>query len=103
MANEVRSMETLSAAVREIDSKYFIVIEVGTEEVRIPLSDNKPTQVKKAFNRLILRIKEGPFELRLNEVGDDLFSHVAKEYMKQLNREVREVRAEMVQHGLVEE
>jgi Txe/YoeB family toxin of Txe-Axe toxin-antitoxin module len=96
-------METLSAEVIEEDAKHFIVIDLGSDKVRIPLTDDKPAQVKKAFNRLIRRIKEGPFVVKLIDVGEDLFSQVAEEYIKQLNKEVREVRAEMVQHALVHE
>ena len=37
----------------------------------------------------------------LAEVGDDLFSQVAKEYVTQLNREIQEVHGEMKQYGLI--
>jgi intergrase/recombinase len=59
--------------------------------------------VKSAFNKLIERIKEGEFEIELEEVGEDLFSQVANEYIMQLNREIGEVRDEMIQYGLIEE
>ena len=95
-------METLDAAVQEKDAKHFLVIHIESEEIKIPLSDDNPTQVKKAFNRLIVRIREGPIQVRLNKGGEDLFHEVASEYIRQLNKEIQEVRAEMVQHDLVE-
>jgi hypothetical protein len=95
-------MEKLEAEVVEEGEKRFLSISIGAEEVRIPLTEDKPTQVKKAFNRLIHRIKEGPFAVELKEVGEDLFSQVAAEYIKQLNKEIREVRAEMEEHALVD-
>lgn len=97
----VESMEILDVEVCEIDKKHFLAIHSGEEDVRIPLSDDDPKRVKEAFNKLILRIKEGPFSLRPIEGGEDLFSQVAAEYIKQLNREIGEVRKEMEQHKLL--
>jgi hypothetical protein len=59
--------------------------------------------VKSAFNKLILRIKEGEFQIELEDLGTDLLSEVAKEYIVQLNGEFHEVRKEMAEYGLVEE
>jgi len=49
-------------------------------------------RAKRAFNKLISQIKEREFEIELEEVGPDLFSQVASEYILQLNREIQEVR-----------
>ena len=94
-------METIRARVVQAEEKHFIMIEVGDGEIKIPMSDDKPTDVKSAFNKLIARIKEGEFQIELDEVGEDLFSQVAKEYITQLNREIQEVHGEMEQYGLV--
>ena len=45
--------------------------------------------------------KEGEFQIELDEIGEDLFSQVANEYITQLNREIKEVHVEMDQYGLV--
>lgn len=94
-------METLKASVVEEDDKHFIEIEIDGEDIRIPISEDKPNEVKSAFNKLIERIKEGEFEIEFEDEGDDLFCQVAKEYITQLNREIAEVREEMAQHGLI--
>lgn len=96
-------METVEASVVEEDEKHFIEIAINEEAIWIPLSDDKPNEVKSAFNKLIERIKEGTFEIQLEEVGEDLFSQVANEYIIQLNREIAEVRDEMTNLGIVEE
>lgn len=96
-------METLEASVVEEDDKYFIEIANDGEDIRIPISEDKPSEVKSAFNKLIERIKEGEFEIEFEGEGDDLFSQVAKEYITQLNREIAEVRDEMTQYGLIED
>ena len=64
------------------------------------MSDDKADEVKSAFNKLIVRVKKGEFQVKLGGLGDDLFSQVANEYIKQLNREIKEVHAELKQHGL---
>lgn len=94
-------METINATVVNLDHKYFIKINAGEEEIIIPISDDKPNEVKSAFNKIITRIKGGEFRIKLDEVRDDLFSQVANEYLIQLNREIQEVRSEMKQYGLI--
>ncbi len=94
-------METIEAGVVEIEEKHFIRIMKAGEEIKIPLSDDKPNDVKSAFNQLIIWIKESKFEIEMKDLGTDLFSQVAKEYITQLNREIQEVRGEMEDLGLV--
>ncbi|MGZ0708070.1 hypothetical protein ACWPKO_07000 [Coraliomargarita sp. W4R53] len=96
-------METLEALVIEENDKHFIEIATGGEDIRIPISEDKPNEVKSAFNKLIERIKEGEFEIEFEGKGDDLFNQVAKEYITQLNREIAEVRDEMTLYGLIED
>ena len=101
MVSEAQSMETIKAKVREIDKKHYIQIYAEEEEIKIPISEDKANEVKNAFNKLISRIKAGPYQIELEEVGSDLFSQVASEYITQLNREIQEVFNEMENYGLV--
>jgi hypothetical protein len=94
-------METVRATVVEIDAKHFIKIETKPEEIRIPISEDKPNEVKSAFNKIIARLRGGCFRIELAEVGEDLFTQVANEYVTQLNREIQEVFGEMEKHRLV--
>jgi hypothetical protein len=94
-------METVKASVVEVDGKHYILFVTADGEIKIPISDDNPNEVKSAFNKLIERIKEGEFEIEMDEVGPDLFSQVASEYLTQLNREIKEVRKEMEDIGLV--
>lgn len=103
MAKEEKYMERINAQVVEIDEKHFIRIENAGEEVKIPLSDDKPKELKSAFNQLIIWIKKAELEIEMDEVAPDLFSQVAKEYITQLNQELQEVREEMNDLGLINE
>ena len=94
-------MVTIKATVENLGDKYFIKLKTGGEEISIPMSEDKPNEVKNAFNKIITRIKVEEFQIKLDEVRDDLFSQVANEYLTQLNREIQEVRGEMKQYGLV--
>jgi hypothetical protein len=94
-------MDTINATVETVGETRFIKIVAGDEEIKIPMSEDKPNEVKSAFNKLIARIKAGKYQIRLDNVGDDLFSQVANEYVTQLNREILEVFGEMEQLGLV--
>lgn len=94
-------MVTLDATVERVEEKYFLKINVEQNPVRIPLSDDNPNAVKSAFNQLIQRVRIGEFTIKLDKVGDDLFSMVANEYLAQLNRELQEVRSQMQEYGLV--
>lgn len=96
-------METLEASVVKEEDKHYIEIATDGEDIRIPISEDKPNEVKSAFNKLIERIKEGEFEIEFEDEGDDLFYLVAKEYITQLNREIADVRYEMTQYGLIED
>ena len=84
-------METIKAQVVESDGKHLI--KIGTEEhpITIPMSEDKPNEVKSAFNKLIARIKDGEFQIELEKIGEDLFSQVASEFVTQLNKEIKEV------------
>lgn len=96
-------MEMLNATVENADEKYFIRIMVEGGDVIIPLSDDNANAVKSAFNKLIQRIRNGEVTIKLDRVGDDLFSMVANEYLTQLNREIQEVRNQMKEYGLLKE
>lgn len=93
-------METVKASIEKLEEKHFIKIETEGEGVKIPMSEDRPNLVKSAFNELIARIRTGVFQIELEEVGGDLFSQVANEYITQLNREILEVHSEMEQYGL---
>ncbi|HYN83440.1 MAG TPA: hypothetical protein VES88_18315 [Gemmatimonadaceae bacterium] len=94
-------MVKIKASVQSAQDKHFIDIALDSDVVRIPISEDNPNQVKSAFNKLLERTRSGQFTIELESDSDDLFSHVAKEYIAQLNRELQEIWKEMKQHKLV--
>ncbi len=95
-------METLEATVVEEDGKQFISIINGEDIIVIPISDDRPNEVKAAFNKLIVKLRGCEFEIKFNEEKQDLFSQVTNEYIKQLNKELVGVFSEMKQYNLLE-
>ena len=95
-------METLEATVVEEDGKHFISIINGKDVIVIPISDDRPNEVKAAFNKLIVKLRGGEFEIKFNEEKQNLFSQVTNEYIKQLNKELVGVFSEMKHYNLLE-
>jgi hypothetical protein len=101
LESEEKFMETIKALVVQTNEKYVIELQLENNTIKIPISEDKPNEVKSAFNILIARIKQGVFQIELGEIREDLFSQVANEYITQLNREIQEVYGEMEQYGLI--
>lgn len=95
-------MEPIKAIVAIVDEKHYIKIDDGDTGVMIPMSEDSPNEVKRAFNRLIVRLREGEYRIQFEGEGEDLFSQVATEYITQLNRD-QEVFGEMENFGLIRE
>ena len=103
MEKEGKFMETIKARIVNHEEKHFIEIQDGENTIKIPISEDDPNVVKAAFNKLIERLRKGPFEIELDKDGSDLFSQIAKEYITQLNVELTEVYEEIKQEGFIEE
>lgn len=80
----------------------FIQIMGKEVEIKIFLTEENPNSIKSAFNQLINLVRNDDVEIKMNEVGTDLFFHVASEYISQLNREIQEVRNEMRSMNLIQ-
>ncbi len=101
LVSEEKSMETLKAVIVE-DGGNNLFIEINSKKkIQIPITYDDPKEVKKSFNKLLLLLKEGEFNVELDDDSDDLFTQVAKEYLNQLNTELSEVYGEMENLGLV--
>ena len=96
-------METIKATIVNRAEKHFIQIQDDENTITVPISEDDPNVVKTAFNKLIERLRKGPFEIELNNDGSDLFSQIAKEYITQLNVELAGVYDEIKREGFIEE
>ena len=96
-------MEKYNAVVIEEESEHFISLSVQDKKLKIPLTKDEPNEVKKVFNQLIVFLKKGLFNFTMEEKEDgDIFYHVAKEYVDQLNSELADIYKELTDCSLIE-
>ncbi|WP_415903169.1 hypothetical protein ACMXYR_05080 [Neptuniibacter sp. QD29_5] len=93
-------MEIIEAELVTIEDSCFIDI-LDEPKISIPISNDDPNAVKSAFNSLIERLQKGEFSISLKDAEKDLFYHVAKEYLEQLNGELLDVYHEMEQYDFL--
>jgi len=94
-------MEVYNATVIKENEKVFLVFDLITEQLRIPITEDLPNDVKNVFNKLITKLKAGEISFNLMNPGTDLYSQVSIEYIDQLNSELSNVYKELVHHGLL--
>jgi len=95
-------MDTVEAELVTEGESYFIQIN-DKPSIRIPISDDNANIVKAAFGAILCRLRKGSIKIVLKETKEDLFFHVAKEYLEQLNGEMLEVHAAMAEHGFIDQ
>lgn len=95
-------METHKATIKREDSKTNLVFSIGDNELEINLTEDKPREVKSVFNKLLLELKKGEFELELEDDKEDLFFHISSEYILQLNAELSSIYKELEDYDLLE-
>lgn len=88
--------------IREGDSAT-LSLELADETLKILLTEDKPNEVKKVFNGLLQHLKKGLFEFELESEKEDLFFFISKEYITQLNSELKSVYKELQDYELLTE
>ena len=101
MEKEGKYMETYKAKVVKDDSNHFIELSLKQDKLKISMTDDVPNDIKDVFNQLIVHLKSDHFNFQLEDVGTDLYSQIATEYIKQLNDDLTAVYKELEHHGLL--
>ena len=96
-------METKQAVINRQKEKTSRIIKMQSKDIEIILTDDNPNNIKAAFNELLQELKESYFNFELDDQKEDLYFHICKEYISQLNSEINSVRSEMIDYGLIEE
>jgi hypothetical protein len=94
-------MEQFEAVIRREDTRTTLVLNVRENEYGIVLTEDKPNNIKVVFNSLLQELEKGEFNFQLNDSKNDLFSHICKEYITQLNAELSSVFKELQDFGLL--
>jgi len=98
-----RSMEMHEANVVDVEGERYLLLKTPNENLKIPITKDKPKDIQEVFNKLIVLLKKGSFQFALEENDEgDIIYHVGKEYISQLNSELKDVFSEMKSYELLE-
>ncbi len=95
-------MQNLNATILREEENVNLVLSFGTTNHKICLTDDNPNEVKTVFNDLIVELKKGKFDFTLVDETQDLYYHICKEYIKQLNGEIADVFSQLKIYKLIE-
>jgi len=95
-------METRKASIKRDKKNTYLVLETSPKNLEIILTDDNPNSIMTAFNSLLSELKKGLIQFDLEDTKEDLYYHICKEYVKQLNTEIKEVFNELEDYKLLE-
>lgn len=98
---EVKYMETFKALIIRGNQNAILALHVGENRFDITLTDDNPNNVKSVFNNLLLKLKDGVYRFELEDSTEDLYYHICKEYLNQLNSELSSVYKELKDYELL--
>jgi hypothetical protein len=98
---EEKYMATHNATIERKDNSATLKLALGETVLDIVLTEDKPNDVKTVFNKLLELLKSGEFDFSLTDEKEDLYFHICKEYITQLNAELKSTYKELEDNGLL--
>jgi hypothetical protein len=95
-------MGTHKAKIERKNDSAVLKFVLSSTELEIVLTEDKPNDVKNVFNKLLEQLKSGLFSFELEDEKEDLYHHICKEYITQLNTELNSIYQELSDNGLLE-
>jgi hypothetical protein len=89
----LHNMTTHNATIERKDNSAILKLALEKTVLDIALTEDKPNDVKTVFNKLMEQLKNGEKE--------DLYFHICKEYIIQLNAELKSTYKELQDNGLL--
>lgn len=104
MATKKKSiiMGSRKASIKRDTSNASLVLEINGKKLEILLTDDNPNDIMSVFNSLLKDLKKELIQFKLDDTKDDLYFHICKEYIKQLNAEIKEIHSELTDYNLLE-
>ena len=94
-------METHKAKIVREEKRVSLILAVKGKSLDITLTEDRPNEVKTIFNKLLEELKNGVFAFELDDSNEDLYYHICKEYITQLNAELSSVFKELEDYDLL--
>ena len=95
MVKEEKYMVIHKATIARSEESTALVLTIGELALKIILTEDKPNEVKAVFNKLISELKKEEFNFNLKDEPEDLYYHISKEYINQLNSDLSSVYNEL--------
>lgn len=84
------------------ESNTNLNLIIKENQYDILLTEDKPNDVKNVFNKLLEELKKGEFNFELEKDSkEDLYFHISKEYITQLNSELTSIYKELEDYDLL--
>ena len=94
-------MATHNATIERKDNSAILKLALGSEELKIILTEDNPNEVKSVFNKLLSHLKNDEVAFDLKDTSEDLYYHICMEYITQLNAELKSTHAELKDNELL--
>ena len=94
-------MATHNATIERNETGATLKLVIGTEELNIVLTEDNPNEVKTVFNKLLIHLKDDEIDFNLTDDKEDLYFHICKEYITQLNAELKSTYKQLEDNGLL--
>ncbi len=98
---EEKYMATYNATIERKDNSAILKLTLEMEELKIVLTEDNPYEVKSVFNKLLSNLKNGEIDFTLLDTTEDLYFHICKEYITQLNAELKSIYTELIDNELL--
>lgn len=93
-------METHNATIIREENSATLRLALSDLQLDIVLTEDKPNDVKNVFNKLLEQLKNGEYQFILTDSKEDLYFHICKEYLIQLNAELKSIYKELEDNEL---
>lgn len=95
LAKEVKYMAMYKAIIERKDDSAVLKLMLARTDLTIVLTEDKPNDVKNVFNKLLEHLKNEELEFNFEDGKEDLYHHICKEYIRQLNAELKKIYKEL--------
>lgn len=96
-------MATYNATIERKDKSAKLKLALIETELEIVLTEDNPNEVKTVFNKLLENLKGGEIEFVLTDEKEDLYYHICREYITQLNAELKSTYKELEDNQLLQQ
>jgi len=96
-------MGTKTATIKRQTDQTKLVLQGHTGSFEIILTEDNPNNIKGVFNLILKDLKKELIQFELTDDKEDMYHHICKEYIRQLNAEMTTIYEELERHELLDQ